>query len=704
MARPTLAVVRPASTESRELALRLLGEATPDIVLVLGDDGKITFASEAAGEVLGVWPGGLEGVLLSDRVHPDDHRSLAVAVESWTDPGAETCVAEIRLSDTDGEWIPTEATGSDLRKHAHIGGVVVIVRDVSHRDVSSWSLDESSARIVNAARSTSDGLWDWDLTNGHVHYSEKWREVVGLATDDVAGKPEDWLDRIHPEDREPFESLLAAHIDGHTDALDHEHRVRTSEGTYRWMLVRGIALRNPDGVATRIAGSILDVSERKLFDALTRLPNRDTFKDTLDTTIARWVAEPGRLFAVLVLDLDRFKVINDSLGHQVGDRLLTSIARRIESCVRPHDTVARLGGDEFAVLLDGLDTPDDAARIANEIKDLLGRPMAVGNTEVYSTASVGIAVSNKGYTKAGDMLRDADTAMHRAKDAGRDRAETFQTDMHIETLNHFKMEVDLRRAIRREEFVVHYQPLVDLSTGQLNGFEALVRWQSPERGFVSPMDFIPLAEEVGLIAPIDRFVLRAAAAQARDWQRGHDRLGNLAICVNVSSKQFSRDDLVEYVETTLEECELDPRCLKLEITESAIMTNPERALDILNDLRDMGVRLALDDFGTGYSSLAHLHRFPFDVLKIDRSFVSRLGMADDAGRDKGRGRRNPEIVSTIIALAKALELDVVAEGIETALHLDLLRAMGCQYGQGWFFSKPLRVDDAERLMDADPTW
>ncbi|MCP4870713.1 MAG: EAL domain-containing protein [Proteobacteria bacterium] len=704
MARPNLAVVRRATNESRELWLRVLGESTSDLVVVLDAAGAVTFASEAAAALIGVWPGGLEGAKLSDRVHPDDKESLESALQSWMDPNAEPAVAELRLSDAEGDWIPTEATGNDLRANEHVRGVVVMVRDVSHREASSWSLDESSARIVRAARSTSDGLWDWDLTTQHVHYSEKWREVVGVEPDDVTGKPEDWLDRIHPEDRQPFESLLAAHLDGHTEALDHEHRVRTSEGKYRWILVRGLALRNEDGVPTRIAGSMLDVSERKLFDALTRLPNRGTFKDVLETTVERWTDEPERLFAVMVIDLDRFKVINDSLGHHVGDRLLTSIARRIQSCVRPHDTVARLGGDEFAVLLDGIDVPEDAERIAHEIKDLLGRPLTVGSTEVYSTASLGIALSSKGYIKAGDMLRDADTAMHRAKDAGRDRAETFQTNMHIETLNHFKMEVDLRRAIRREEFVVHYQPLVDLHSGRLNGFEALVRWQSPERGFVSPMDFIPLAEEVGLIAPIDRFVLKAAASQARDWQQGHDRLGDLAICVNVSSKQFSRDDLVEYVASVLEECELDPRCLKLEITESAIMQSPERAADILYDLRDLGVRLALDDFGTGYSSLGHLHRFPFDVLKIDRSFVSRLGVKDEPARDQGRGSRNPEIVSTIVALANALSLDVVAEGIETAEHLELLRAMGCRYGQGWFFSKPLTVEDAERVMDADPTW
>jgi diguanylate cyclase (GGDEF)-like protein/PAS domain S-box-containing protein len=582
-----------------------------------------------------------------------------------------------------------------------VGGVVVMIRDVAHRDSSAWSQEEfAPGMVLNPA----DGHWDWDLATQQVHYSEKWHEVVGIEEDELDGRPEDWLDRIHPEDRQPFQSMLTAHLDGHTEALDHEHRIRTSTGTYRWVLVRGVALRNERGVAIRITGSVLDVSERKLFDPLTRLPNRITFKDTLQTMIERWPQEPDRVFAVLVLDLDRFKVINDSLGHQVGDLLLKGIARRIEDCVRSHDMVARLGGDEFAVLLGGLDKPEDGERIAHGIKERISRPLMVNNTEVHTTASVGIALSSKGYTKAGDMLRDADTAMHRAKHAGRDRAETFQAKMHLETLDQFRMEVDLRRAIRNDEFVVHYQPLVNLETGRLHGFEALVRWQSPSRGFVPPMDFIPLAEEVGLIAPIDRYVLKVAAQQAREWQKKYDRLSDLSICVNVSSKQFTRDDLVPYVAAVLEECGLAPSCLKLEITESAIMESPDQAADILYNLRDMGVQLALDDFGTGYSSLGHLHQFPLDVLKIDRSFVSRLGVTSPPTDQRGRGRRTSEIVSTIVALAKALDMEVVAEGIETTVHLQILRAMGCRYGQGWLFSKPLTVEAAERLMDEDPVW
>jgi len=706
MARPNLAVVRRTAEW-----LEVLGDATPDIVLMLREDGEIVFCSMAVQRCLGLQPKQVCGRRLRDRVHPDDHANLDAAVSSWMAGEKDVRVAEIRMMDADGDWLPMEASGRDHSNNPAVGGLVIIVRDVSHRDESSWSLDESHARLVRAARGGSDALWDWDLEADEVHYSERWRELFGLGHADVLPGPTTWLDRIHPEDQSAFQTLLQAHIDGHTEALDHEHRVKGADGRYRWVLVRGLAARDASGKAIRIAGSTIDVSERKLFDPLTRLANRTTFKDTVQHQVDQWHEDPEHLFAVLFLDLDRFKVVNDSLGHSTGDRLLISVARRLETFLRPGDMVARLGGDEFAILLDNLEDSDHAELMASRIQELLSRPIHVGTTEVYSTASVGIALSSKGYSKAADIMRDADTALHRAKQSGRDRHEMFETVMHLETLNHFRLEVDLRRALRRDEFEVHYQPLIDLDTGKLEGFEALCRWVHPERGFVSPMEFIPLAEEVGLIAPIDRFVLGQAAAQARNWQLGHQHSADLAISVNVSSKQFARDDLVAHVERVLEESELDPRSLKLEITESAIMDNPDRAEEILWDLRELGVRLALDDFGTGYSSLGHLHRFPFDVVKIDRSFVSRLGVEEAAwsGRPKQlrrghRRTRNPEIVRTIVALAKSLEMDVVAEGVETALHLELLRELGCKYGQGWYFAKPLPTDDVERLLVADPSW
>ena len=707
MAHPKLALVRRSAEW-----LDVLGEATSDTVFVLDNDGTIRFCSGASQRSLGLSPKQMEGRRLHDRVHPEDHANLDAALLNWgLGDDKDQRIAEIRVMDADGDWLPMEASGRDHTDNPAVGGIVVIARDVSHRDDSSWSLDESHMRLMRATRGSTDALWDWDLKAHEVHYSERWREVLGLDGAGTERRPEAWLDRIHPEDQAAFQALFQAHIDGHSEALDHEHRIRGGDGQYRWILVRGLAVRDSRGRATRVAGSMIDISERKLFDPLTRLPNRTTFKDMVQQLIDKWQETPDHTFAVMFLNLDRFKVVNDSLGHSSGDRLLIAVARRLETFLREFDIVARLGGDEFAILLDGLDDCAHVERMAVQIKELLTRPIHVGSTELYSTASVGIAVSSKGYSKSADMMRDADTAMHRAKQSGRDRHEMFETVMHIETLNHFRMEVDLRRALRRDEFEVHYQPLIDLATGKLSGFEALCRWVHPERGFVSPVEFIPLAEEVGLIAPIDRFVLGQAAAQAREWQLGHQHASDLHICVNVSSKQFSRDDLVSHVAEVLEQSELDPRSLKLEITESAIMDNPDRAEEILWDLRELGVRLALDDFGTGYSSLGHLHRFPFDVVKIDRSFVSRLGVDEAAwsGRPKAlrsghRRTRNPEIVRTIVTLAESLEMDVVAEGIETALHLDLLRDLGCRFGQGWYFAKPLPPADAHRLLSGDPTW
>jgi EAL domain-containing protein (putative c-di-GMP-specific phosphodiesterase class I) len=344
------------------------------------------------------------------------------------------------------------------------------------------------------------------------------------------------------------------------------------------------------------------------------------------------------------------------------------------------------------LLLDDLAAIGEVTERVEGIQKALSAPIQLGFTEIFTTASVGIAQSSKGYRMASDMLRDADTALARAKRAGRDRTATFQTGMRLEAMRSFRMETDLRRAIRQNEFLVHYQPIVDLVSGALSGFEALVRWQHPERGVVSPAEFVPLAERLGLIVPIDRWVFEQAAKQASSWQR--DLGAELTMSVNVSSKQFADTDLVAHVAEILESTDLDPRMLKLEITESAVVDNPDQAAAMLTELKEMGIRLCLDDFGTGYSSLAHLHRFPFDVLKIDRSFVSRMGIEAS----------EPGIVRSIIDLAEGLNMEVVAEGVETNQQYAMLREMGCLLGQGYLFARPLESDDAWRLMRAETRW
>jgi diguanylate cyclase (GGDEF)-like protein len=425
-------------------------------------------------------------------------------------------------------------------------------------------------------------------------------------------------------------------------------------------------------------------------DALTGLPNRPLLIAHLKLAIDRSRLHHDHLFAVLFIDLDRFKNINDSLGHNTGDQLLVAIAARIGHCLRPTDTIARLGGDEFAILLDGLEDWTIATAVADRIQTEVSKPFSLNGHEVYTSASIGIRLSMDGREDAEDMLRDADTAMYRAKDNGKARHELFHATMHTRAVALLKLESDLRRAIEREEFCVHYQPIVSLETEALVGFEALARWNHPERGLVPPDEFIPLAEETGLITEIGAWVLREASMQLRKWQA---TLGkeSLTMSVNLSGKQLTQTDLIQQIQNTMQQTGINPTCLRLEITESVVMENAELATNTLLQLRKLGLHLSIDDFGTGYSSLSYLHRFPVNTLKIDRSFIGRMTQGDE----------NSEIVRTICTLANNLGMEVVAEGVETREQLELLRSLKCEYGQGYFFSRPVDAEAATSLVLED---
>jgi diguanylate cyclase (GGDEF)-like protein/PAS domain S-box-containing protein len=553
------------------------------------------------------------------------------------------------------------------------------------------ALHESEERYAIAARGANDGLFDWDLRSDRVYYSPRWKAMVGRAEEDVGEEPAEWLGRIHPDDAARVRADLQAHLEGDSSHFESEHRIVRGDGTSVFVLCRGLLVRDAQGRAIRLAGSQTDISERKraeaqilhdaLHDPLTGLPNRTLFLDRLGQAVARRRRHDGYRFAVLFLDLDRFKLVNDSLGHLVGDRLLVGLAERLAGCVRPEDTVARLGGDEFAILLDEIQEDHDATKVASRIQEELRRPFGLAGQEVFSTASIGVTLGDSRERRPEDLLRDADTAMYRAKAQGRDRHEIFDDAMHSRAVAALELETDLRRALERGGLRLVYQPIVSLASGRAVGFEALARWPLPDGGFVPPDEFIPLAEETGLILPLGQFVLREACAAARHWQEGGG--GGLSVSVNISAREFGQPGLVDRIKDLLAENGLAPAQLRLEITESLIMDDPDEAVVRCLALRELGVGIDIDDFGTGYSSLSYLRRFPVDSLKIDRSFVG----------DMDTSTEDHEIVRAIVSLAGTLGIKTVAEGVETAEQLKRLRGLGCDFAQGYYFSRPVDAQD-----------
>ncbi|HEX2060568.1 MAG TPA: EAL domain-containing protein, partial [Thermoanaerobaculia bacterium] len=539
------------------------------------------------------------------------------------------------------------------------------------------ALRESEERYALSARGANDGLWVWDLRNGDVYYSPRWKTMLGYGEDEIGSAPDEWLSRVHPDDVEILRSAIDRHLRDMTPHLEHEHRMRSRDGSWRWMLSRGLAVRDAGGTATRIAGSMTDITERKLaverlthdafHDALTRLPNRALFMDRLQRVIEVQRRHPETIFAVLFLDLDRFKLVNDSLGHVVGDELLVGVARRLTETMRSSDTVARLGGDEFAILLEGLEHAADTVRAARRIQDALAEPFQVAGHEIFTTVSIGIAVSTTGYDHPHDVLRDADIAMYRAKAHGKARHEVFDTKMHERTVALLQFETDLRRAVERGELRVHYQPVIDLREGSLTGFEALVRWQRGD-SLVAAQEIIAVAEETGLIVPIGEWVLRESLRQMREWDEAGLSGGKLALHVNISPRQLLHPNVIERLREIITGSGVDPQRLHLEVTESLLIDNAAAAAELLQALRDVKVGLSLDDFGTGYSSLSSLRQFPFDMLKIDRSFL----LDADA-------RRVDEIVRTISSLARVLGMNVTVEGLETADQAERMRGLGVEF-------------------------
>ena len=561
------------------------------------------------------------------------------------------------------------------------------------------ALRESEERYALSARGANDGLWVWDLKSDDIYFSDRWKSMLGFEEGEIGSNPDEWFSRVHVDDIDRLRSAIRLHRQGLSPHFESEHRMRNKDGDYRWMLSRGLAVRDVSGAAFRIAGSQTDITERKkaeeqllhdaMHDGLTGLPNRTLFMDRLERAIWHGKRRHDYLFAILFIDLDRFKVINDSLGHVVGDSVLIDVSRRLQRCLRPNDTVARLGGDEFAVLLDDIDHVNDGARVAERVQSELRSAFVLGDQEMFTSASMGIALSTTGYERPQEMLRDAETAMYRAKTLGKARHEVFDKAMHAKAVAQLQMETDLRRAIERQELRVHYQPIVAMHGHRIVGFEALARWQRGDR-LIQPSEFIGTAEDTGLILPIGQWVLNEACRQLKAWQKQFSY--PLYVSVNLSARQFLQPMLVEQVKDAIDAAGVKPEDLTLEITESVVMQDPEEAVRLLKDLRELGVKLSIDDFGTGYSSLSTLHQFPFHVLKIDRSFVSGPGAeSQKAG-----------ILRTIATLAGLLGLEVVVEGVETDDQLLRVQALQCGFAQGFLFSRPLDVRQVNEMLMAKP--
>ncbi|MGH9946158.1 MAG: PAS domain S-box protein [Pyrinomonadaceae bacterium] len=658
--------------------------------------------SDETYRIFGYEPGQVEvtNELFYNSVHPDDRKHvaqvLAEAVEQRKVFNIEHRAVlpdkSERILHGQAELIFDKRTNMPIK-------LLGTVQDITERRRTNAALHQSEYKLRTLFESMNEGLTQVDTDEVIEFVNDRLCEMTGYTREELLGKVtldvffDDEGRRIVKKENEQRQKGVSG---------QYEARIKRKSGEMLSVLVSGAPVVNEKGIVTGTLGMFMDISERKrveeqLFhdafhDGLTGLANRARFMDHLSMTIERCRSRHSNYYAVLFLDFDRFKIINDSLGHAEGDELLKQIACRIETSTRTGDLAARLGGDEFVILLSEMLDADDAIEVAERILADLKNPFELNGNEVFITASIGIALSTTGHKCAEDMLRDADIAMYRAKAMGKARYQIFDQALLEQATSHLLLETEMRQALERGEFEMHYQPIIDLATNDLTGFEALVRWRHPERGMIPPDDFIPFAEESGLILPLGRWILTESCRQLREWQDAYPRAQSLDISVNLSAKQFLQHDLAEQVSETLNMTGLAPRCLKLEITESYLMENSEKSEAMLDSLRQLGVGLSLDDFGTGYSSLSYLHRLPVNNLKIDRSFVSRMTESEE----------NSEIVRTIIRLAQNLKLNIVAEGIETAEQLDQLNNLNCGYGQGYFFSRPLEAEKAAIFINENP--
>jgi diguanylate cyclase (GGDEF)-like protein/PAS domain S-box-containing protein len=593
---------------------------------------------------------------------------------------------------------------NDIAAPALLGGLVLIVMLIGFTVMQHAFAGGSAIAIISdierralALTGAGDMIWDWDVPNDRVFTSPETEAMLGLKRGALGGSAADWLELLHPLDRDRFRAALDGVLEQRRGRLFLEFRLRTIDGHYMWFALKARPVVASDGEVMRLVGTVTDVTEFKtaeerllhdaVHDNLTGLPNRELFLDRLEGALSFAKADPTIRPTVMVIDLDRFKQVNDSVGMAVGDSILLTLARRLGRLLKPQDTLARLAGDQFGLLILSEREPPRITAFADTIRKTLRAPITFNDREILLTASIGLVLADGQPQRKEDVLKDAELSMYHAKRIGGDRIEVFKPAMRTRKTDRLTLETDLRRSIEKEEMTLVYQPVVWLEDRSVAGFEALLRWDHPKMGRLSPSDFIPLAEETGFITELGLFVLDRAARQLASWQRATRLRYPLFCSVNVSSRQLLRHDLIQDLRSVLSRSAVARGTLKLELTESLVMENPEYAAQMLTRMRELGVGLSLDDFGTGHSSLAYLQRFPFDTIKIDQSFV----------RQNGKGAR-PVILRSIVAMAHDLGMDVVAEGAEQNADAVELYQLGCEYAQGYLFGEPMSPEKAIALV------
>jgi diguanylate cyclase (GGDEF)-like protein/PAS domain S-box-containing protein len=683
--------------ESEE-RFRTTFENAPVGVALIGLDGRRFRANRSLCKMLGFSEEDLLGVNYLEHVHPDDRQISTEHFQRALEEGAGSYELVRRYLRADGHVVWNLTSVSLIRdSKGNPSYFVCLHQDITERKQAEERLRRSEISLAAAQERAHLGSWEWDIRTDEVRWSDEHYRIFGYAPQSFTPTYEThYLNAIHPEDRECVEQAINEAFEGKPHSIDY--RIVRPGDEVRHVYSHGEVLFDEGGEEpVGMAGTVQDITERKLaeellhhqafHDLLTDLPNRQLFVDRLKQALRRTKRRPRRKVAVLFMDLDNFKGVNDSLGHELGDRLLVAVGERLRGGLRPEDTLARFGGDEFTVLVDDVENSADAVRVAGRVIEALREPFVLESRELFIKPSIGIALGTARTSSSDELLREADTAMYQAKEEGLGYR-VFEPVMYEQALRRLKMENELQRAIENEQFVVHYQPIIDLRSEEVWGMEALVRWRHPERRLLDPKEFIATAEKSALVVPMGEQVLEKACKQAKEWQEEHLRTPPLVMAVNLSATQVERSDLDRTVEGVLEKTGFEASRLSLDITETVYIDTLEGHTAALDNLKKMGVGISIDDFGTGYSSLAYLKRIPADTLKIDRSFIKGIG----------EDLEDTAIVQMVIDLAHTLGMEAIAEGVESEVQAEQLKEMGCDRGQGFYFAKPLSPEEATRFL------